>query len=161
MTMKHAKSVLLTLGYTLGSASLLAGGEATSITAAHFAVRMMTDRYQTYAELCASSFPDKRSDYSDAVERFVAVVQEVAKPLLASDAFISLTREPAPQDAARMLKDQKLSLQEEWKPAEAEIRCPTLVTGILHPSKDVLRAGITQYLTATQSMLVQMKQESK
>jgi hypothetical protein len=160
--MNRLAATALFVTFLVGGASHASEPADSKMTAAQFAVRMMTDRYRTYAELCGAALPNRRSDFVEAADIFEKAAQTIAESILRSEVFAPLSTTAAPKDADRGLADQRRSLLEDWKLGEKANRCDPLMAALRNPDPEVLRPALMQYMAATQTLLVQQKkQESK
>lgn len=159
MNLKNSSFIALAIILTAAAAS---AAEAVwpENSASDLSVFATLQRFRIYADHCSTNVPQLRPKFDSLMDRLDSHIQGISKGLLASDVFKGMKDKPVPAEIVFSFKDSFDDAKHNVERLDAASICPKTLQDLGETDDESLKSGLTEILTAVQSMIRNLEKES-
>jgi len=159
--MNFRNSVFYALGIVLTS-SVVSAAEAVwpKNSASDLSTFVALLRFRIYADRCSAEVPQLKPQFESLMEDMNSHIQDISEGLLASAEFKGMKDEPVPAEIIDAFKDSFNDAKHNFERQDAASICPKTLQNLGEMDDESLKSGLTEILTAVQTMIRNLQKES-
>jgi hypothetical protein len=158
--MNPGSSVIIALAIVAtASAAAAAEAEWPKHSAGDLSLFVATAGLRIHADHCSASVPALQPRFASLLEKQGNDLQVISKGLLASGEFNSLQDQPVPTQIIEAFRDSFDDMKHNLERQDAASACPKALQRFGAMDHESLKSGLTEALTAVQTMLRNLEKE--
>jgi hypothetical protein len=159
--MNLEKSVCIALAIVL-TASVVPAAEAgwPKNSASDLSIFVTTMRFQIHADHCSATVPQLEPRFKSLMENLSSHIQELAKDVLADDAFRGMSDQTVPTEIIDAFEDSFDDVRHNVERLDTVSSCPKTLQTFGEIDDESLKSGLIQALTAVQNMIQKLEKQN-